>query len=111
MLVQHLEKKYSKKPHTIFTNLPFVTGMLPKNFKEVNTIFDKKKNIPFTHYLDSANVDIVIVLPSLLRDPHIASDSTWTNFYSNYTQFGFEKDVFNDCEIYLLTKNSSGTEQ
>jgi hypothetical protein len=28
-LIKHLERSYANKPHTIFTNLPFVTGMLP----------------------------------------------------------------------------------
>jgi len=103
-LIKHLEKSYANQPHTIFTNLPFVTGMLPTTFKEVNTIFDKKKNKPFQHYVDSANIDMIIVLPSIFRDPHIKSDSTWNNFIANYEKFGFKKDVFNDCETYLLVK-------
>lgn len=103
-LIKHLEKSYANQPHTIFTNLPFVTGMLPTNFKEVNTIFDKKKNKPFQHYADSANIDMIIVLPSIFRDPHIKSDSTWNNFIANYEKYGFKKDVFNDCETYLLVK-------
>ena len=45
-LIQHLEKKYAKTPHTLFTNMPFVRGLLPTTFKEINTIFDKKKSKP-----------------------------------------------------------------
>lgn len=110
-LVNFLENKYSSKPHTIFTNLPFVHGMLPNNFKEINTIFDKKKHMPFTHYVDSAKIDMVIVLPSLLRDPHISSDSTWKNFITNYEQAGFKKEIFSDCDMYLLVKQAAKSQQ
>ncbi len=103
-LVKHLQKKYSDKPHTLFTNMPFVRGMLPLNFHEVNTIFDKKKQIPFRHYLDSAKIDIVILTPSTFRDPHILSDSTWINFMKNHEYYHFRKEQFNDCETYLLVK-------
>lgn len=103
-LVKHLEKKYSNQPHTLFTNMPFVRGMLPLNFHEINTIFDKKKRIPFRHYMDSAQIDIVILTPSTFRDPHILSDSTWTDFIQNYGQYHFRKERFNDCETYLLVK-------
>ena len=84
--------------------MPFASGLLTTNFKEVNTIFDKKKQIPFSHYLDSAKVDIIILTPSTFRDPHIKDDSTWIDFMSNYQKFGFKKDVFSDCETYLLVK-------
>ena len=103
-LVTHLEKNYSDKPHVIFTNLPFINGILPTNFKEINTVFGKKKEIPFTHYLDSAQIDIVILIPSILRDPHIKSDSTWLNFLNNYEQYHFKKDDFNACETTVLIK-------
>lgn len=103
-LILHLQKEYSDKPHTIFTNMPFVRGLLPTTFKEVNTIFDKKKNKSFSYYLDSAKIDIVILTPSTLRDPHISSDSTWKYFMNNYEQFHFKKDVFCDCDQYLLVK-------
>lgn len=105
-LIHHLEKNYSNTKHCLFTNLPFVNGMLPNSFSEVNTIFDKKKNRPFSHYLDSAKIDMVIVLPSLLRDPHVSSDSSWNYFLHNYEKFGFQKDVYSDCELYLLTKTT-----
>lgn len=104
LLVRHLEKNYSAAPHTVFTNMPFVCGLLPTNFKEINTIFDKKKNVPFSHYLDSAKIDIVIITPSTLRDPHIKSDTSWQNFMMCYEKLGFKKDVFCDCEMYLLVK-------
>lgn len=104
LLIQHLQEKYSNKSHTLFTNMPFVSGLLPTTFKEVNTIFDKKKNIPFAHYLDSAKVDIVILTPSTFKDPHIKDDSTWIDFMKDYEKSGFKKDVFNDCETYLLVK-------
>lgn len=84
--------------------MPFVRGMLSSNFKELNTIFDKKTAVPFQHYLDSAKIDIVILTPSTFRDPHIKSDSTWIKFMDNYTQYGFERRDFTDCEMYLLTK-------
>lgn len=106
-LVKHLEKKYADKPHTLFTNMPFVRGMLPLNFHEINTIFDKKKRIPFRHYMDSAQIDIVILTPSTFRDPHILSDSTWTDFIQNYGQYHFRKEQFNDCETYLLVKEDA----
>lgn len=110
-LVRHLEKDFDRKQHTIFTNLPFVHGMLPSNFNEMNTIFDKKKNIPFKHYLDSAQYDIIIVVPSLLRDPHIKNDSTWTHFFNHYEEYNFKRDNFTDCEMYLLVKNTSEKQQ
>ncbi len=103
-LTYYLEKNYSDKPHTIFTNMPFVRGMLPENFNEINTIFDKKKNIPFKHYMDSAKIDIVIITPSTLRDPHICFDSTWVDFTNNYTNYKFRKEYFNKSETYLLIK-------
>ncbi|MDB5228512.1 MAG: hypothetical protein JWN78_2705 [Bacteroidota bacterium] len=91
--------------HTLFTNMPFVRGMLPLNFHEVNTIFDKKKNIPFSHYMDSAKIDIVILTPSTFRDPHIAFDSTWNDFIANYGSYRFRKQPIANCEMYLLIKN------
>lgn len=103
-LVKHLRTHYADKPHTLFTNMPFVRGMLPLNFSEVNTIFDKKKNRPFSHYLDSAKIDIVILTPSTFRDPHIAFDSTWQNFLKHYQDYHFREERFNDCETYLLVK-------
>jgi hypothetical protein len=103
-LVKYLRKNYSDAPHTLFTNMPFVRGMLPLNFSEVNTIFDKKKNKPFMHYVDSAKIDIVILTPSTFRDPHIAFDSTWVDFIRNYENYHFRKERFNDCDTYLLIK-------
>jgi hypothetical protein len=103
-LIKYIEKNYDDKPHSIFTNLPFVTGMLPNTFKELNTIFYKKKEIPFKHYLDSANIDMVIVLPTMLRDPHVATDSSWIDFINNYERYNFVKDQYNSCETYLLVK-------
>nr|MBP8192247.1 hypothetical protein [Chitinophagales bacterium] len=103
-LIQHLEKKYANTPHTLFTNMPFVRGLLPTTFKEINTIFDKKKSKPFTHYIDSAKIDIVIITPSTLRDPHLTSDSAWINFMNNPANYNFKKEVFCDCDLYLLVK-------
>ena len=108
-LIQHLEKKYAKTPHTLFTNMPFVRGLLPTTFKEINTIFDKKKSKPFTHYIDSAKIDIVIITPSTLRDPHLTSDSSWVNFMDNPANYNFKKEVFCDCDLYLLVKEAPET--
>ena len=105
-LTNYLAKNFAIKEHTIFTNMPFVRGMLPLNFKEVNTIFDKKKNTPFTHYLDSAKIDIVIVNPTLTRDPHITTDSTWLSFYQDFEKYHFKKVQYNSCETYLLVKQA-----
>lgn len=105
-LTTYLIKNYADNNHTIFTNMPFVRGMLPTNFREVNTIFDKKKNKPFTHYLDSANIDLVIVNPTLLRDPHVMSDSTWLDFYQHAEKYHFKKVEYNSCETYLLVKTT-----
>lgn len=110
-LVTFLQENYGDKPHVLFTNMPFVRGMLTTNFKEVNTIFDKKKQIPFQHYLDSAKIDIVIVIPSLLRDPHVNTDTTWINFMDHYSAQGFERKNFTDCDMYLLTKSALGNQQ
>lgn len=111
-LVHYINSRFSdNNTHQIFTNLPFVHGMLPNNFKEMNTIFDKKMNVPFTHYLDSAQYDIVIVVPSLLRDPHIRKDSTWLHFFNHYEQYNFKRENFSDCEMYLLTKNKTENQQ
>lgn len=106
-LINYLQGNFDKKEHVIFTNMPFVRGMLTSNFKELNTIFDKKTHIPFQHYLDSAKIDIVILTPSTFRDPHIKADSTWVKFIDNYKQYGFERRNFTDCEMYLLTKIDS----
>ena len=108
-LIQHLEKKYANTPHTLFTNMPFVRGLLPTTFKEINTIFDKKKSKPFTHYIDSAKIDIVIITPSTLRDPHLTSDSSWVNFMDNPANYNFKKEVFCDCDLYLLVKEAPET--
>ena len=108
-LIQHLEKKYANMPHTLFTNMPFVRGLLPTNFKEINTIFDKKKSKPFTHYIDSAKIDIVIITPSTLRDPHLTSDSSWINFMDNPANYNFKKEIFCDCDLYLLVKEAPET--
>ncbi len=108
-LIQHLEKKYANTPHTLFTNMPFVRGLLPTTFKEINTIFDKKKSKPFTHYIDSAKIDIVIITPSTLRDPHLTSDSSWINFMDNPANYNFKKEVFCDCDLYLLVKEAPET--
>jgi hypothetical protein len=104
-LVRQL-RTYSGSEHTLFTNMPFVRGMLPLNFHEVNTIFDKKKIIPFSHYMDSAKIDIVILTPSTFRDPHILFDSTWTDFIRNYEKYNFHRKRFSECETYLLLKNT-----
>jgi hypothetical protein len=103
-LIKHLDQKYADAPHTLFTNMPFVRGLLPTNFKEINTIFDKKKNRPYTHYIDSAKIDIVIITPSTLRDPHLTSDSTWLDFMKQPEKYDFKKEVFCDCDLYLLVK-------
>ena len=108
-LIQHLEKKYANMPHTLFTNMPFVRGLLPTNFKEINTIFDKKKSKPFTHYIDSAKIDIVIITPSTLRDPHLTSDSTWLDFMKQPANYNFKKEIFCDCDLYLLVKEAPET--
>ena len=105
-LVKYL-RNYSDQPKTLFTNMPFVRGMLPLNYKEVNTIFDKKRNIPFSHYMDSAKIDIVILTPSTFRDPHIAFDSTWNDFIKNYENYHFRKQAITDCEMYLLVKQEN----
>ena len=105
-LIKHLDQKYADAPHTLFTNMPFVRGLLPTNFKEINTIFDKKKNRPYTHYIDSAKIDIVIITPSTLRDPHLTSDSTWLDFMKQPEKYDFKKEVFCDCDLYLLVKEA-----
>lgn len=105
-LIQHLEEKYADTPHTLFTNMPFVRGLLPTSFKEINTIFDKKKNKPFTHYIDSAKIDIVIITPSTLRDPHLTSDTTWLDFMKQPESYNFKKEIFCDCDQYLLVKEA-----
>ncbi|HQD12802.1 MAG TPA: hypothetical protein PLW43_07655 [Chitinophagales bacterium] len=102
--MRELAGAYSDKPHTLFTNMPFVRGMLPVSFREVNTIFDKKKHVPFQHYLDSAKIDIVILTPATFRDPHIIFDSSWTQFVRNYPDYGFKKKELSGCETYLLVK-------
>lgn len=103
-LTNYLLKNYAYKNHTIFTNMPFVRGMLPVTFKEVNTIFDKKKPVAFTHYLDSAKIDIVIINPTLTHDPHIKDDTAWLDFYNHYEKYNFKKVQYNSCETYLLVK-------
>lgn len=103
-MVRFLHKNYNIQKHTIFTNMPFVRGMLSDNFSEVNTIFDKKKTMPFQHYYDSAKVDIVIVNPSLFRDPHIKEDATWNTFIQQPQAYNFKRVDFSDCELYLLVK-------
>ncbi len=103
-MIRLLQQNFKDKPHTLFTNMPFVKGMLPENFQEVNTIFDKKKLTPYAHYADSAKIDIVIVNASLLRDPHIIYDSTWISFFNDPATRGFKPLHFSECETYLLIK-------
>ncbi|MEZ4878804.1 MAG: hypothetical protein R2801_01395 [Chitinophagales bacterium] len=102
-LINYLQSLPNKK-HTVFTNMPFVTGMLDHRFKEVNTIFDKKKTIPFKYYLENDSIDIIIVSETLLRDPHLSSDTSWNNFYNNYEQFSFKQDSLASNYYTILIK-------
>lgn len=105
-IIETLRGEFSGKPYTLFTPMPFVTGMLPKNFSEVNSVFDKKTDTAFSYYLDKQNINIILVTPATDKDPHLLRDSSWLQFRRDPAAFGFTRRNVCDSTHYLLIQTN-----
>ena len=105
--VQYFNKD-SNNRHVIFSDILNLSYMLPNNYADYSVEYDFKKGMKFDSIRNKFNIDIVLVNENILKNPYLKQDSTWWNFLTNYQQFGFDKkQVYNECNIYILTKNNT----
>jgi hypothetical protein len=105
-IVETLRRGYNDKAYCLFTPMPFVTGMLPGNFSEVNSVFDKKTDTAFVYYLENRKINMLLITPAIGKDPHLIYDSTWNNFMKDPLARGFVKKPVCGDSHYLLVKEN-----
>jgi hypothetical protein len=105
-IVETLRRDFTNKEYCLFTPMPFVTGMLSNNFREVNSVFDKKTDTAFAYYLENRKINLLLITPAIDKDPHLINDSTWIHFIKDPAAQGFVKKTVCGDSHYLLVKEN-----
>ena len=90
------------KQYTFFSDIHYFIGFLPNNVSEINTIFDKTKDISFETILKYHKPDIILVNNCLDESPSMRNDKYWKLFKKNPTTFGYHYEFVKDCPYYFL---------
>ncbi len=102
--IQYFNKDTQNK-HVLFSDILNFSYMLPDNYSDYSVEYDFKNGMQFEKVRQENNIDIVIVNQNILKNPYLSKDSTWNHFLQHYETFGYEKkQVFNECNIYILQK-------
>ena len=99
----HLDKN---KQYMFFADIHYFIGFLPNNFKEINTMFDKTKDIPFSTILEYHKPDFILVNNCINYSPSLNNDATWHTFIKNPYTYGYHYEFVKDCPYYYLVRNS-----
>ncbi len=100
---KHLDKRVQ---YTFFADIHCFIGFLPDNFKEINTMFDKTKDIPFSSILQKSKPDFILVNNCINDSPSLVHDLSWKEFIKNPHLYGYHYEFEKDCPFYYLVRNS-----
>lgn len=98
----------SNKRYLFFSDIHYFIGFLPNNIAEINTIFDKTKDVSFETILKHHKPDIILVNNCMDYSPSMATDKTWQLFKKNPEKFGYHYEFVKDCPYYFLVLDSVG---
>ncbi|MEZ5053884.1 MAG: hypothetical protein R2807_03820 [Chitinophagales bacterium] len=102
--IQHFNKD-TQNTHVIFSDILNFSYLLPENYSDYSVEYDFKKGMQFEQVRQEKNIDIIFVNQNILKNPYLSKDSTWNHFLQHYETLGYEKkQVFNECNIYILQK-------
>lgn len=106
--LQHIKNKHLDQhiQYTFFADIHCFIGFLPNNFREINTIFDKTKDVSFATILMYNKPDFILVNNCINYSPSLIDDSTWQQFIKNPYPFGYRYEFVKDCPYYYLVRNT-----
>lgn len=105
--LEHIKNKYldERVQYTFFGDIHYFIGFLPDNFNEINTIFDKTKDVPFSSVLQHHKPDFILVNNCINYSPSLINDSSWHQFIKNPYPYGYRYEFVKDCPYYYLVRN------
>lgn len=106
--LEHIKNKTldNKIKYTFFSDIHCFIGFLPNNFGEINTIFDKTANVPFSYILDHHKPDFILVNNCMEATPSMSNDATWKRFIAHPKLYGYRYEVVEGCPYYFLVLNT-----
>ncbi len=106
--LEHIKNKHldPKIQYTFFADIHYFIGFLPNNFKEINTIFDKTKDISFITILKYNKPDFILVNNCINYSPSLINDESWKKFIKNPYPYGYRYEFIKDCSYYYLVRNT-----
>lgn len=106
--LEHIKNKHLDQhiQYTFFADIHCFIGFLPNNFKEINTIFDKTKDVPFTAILEFNKPDFILVNNCINYSPSMKDDTSWMQFIKNPYAYGYRYEFVKDCPYYYLVRNT-----
>ena len=100
---KHLDQRIQ---YTFFADIHYFVGFLPDNFKEINTIFDKTKDVSFATILEYHKPDFILVNNCINYSPSMKDDASWMQFIKNPYAYGYRYEFVKDCPYYFLVRNN-----
>lgn len=106
--LEHVKNKHLDEhvQYTFFADIHCFIGFLPNNFKEINTIFDKTKDVSFTTILEYNKPDFILVNNCINYSPSMMNDKAWQQFIKNPYAYGYRYEFVKDCPYYYLVRNT-----
>jgi len=106
--LEHIKNKHLNEhiQYTFFADIHCFIGFLPNNFNEINTIFDKTKDVPFNAILAYHKPDFILVNNCINYSPSLKDDVTWQAFIKNPYSYGYRYEFVKDCPYYYLVRNT-----
>lgn len=104
----HIKNKHLDKhiQYTYFSDIHCFIGFLPNNFKEINTMFDKTKDVAFSTILAYHKPDFILVNNCINYCPSLIEDKSWQLFLKNPYLYGYHYEFVKDCPYYYLVRNT-----
>ncbi len=106
--LEHIKNKHLDEHihFTFFGDIHYFVGFLPNNFKEINTIFDKTKDVSFATVLENNKPDFILVNNCINYSPSLINDEAWKRFIKNPYAYGYHYEFVKDCPYYYLVRNT-----
>lgn len=106
--LEHIKNKHLDEHirYTIFGDIHYFIGFLPNNFREINTIFDKTKDVSFSTVLAYNKPDFILVNNCINYSPSLINDEAWKQFLKNPYAYGYRYEFVKDCPYYYLVRNT-----
>lgn len=106
--LEHIKNKHldKNKRYVFFADIHYFIGFLPENFEEINTIFDKTKDVSFSTVLDNHKPDFILVNNCISYSPSLRNDPSWQAFIKNPYNYGYRYEFVKDCPYYYLVRNT-----